>query len=216
MSAHWYTPENFTQLIASYIGHDQDRGTDRYVRDIFENFRGLSATKKQAVVMEKAEMPGKGKLLSSLANDKDMDHTACAKLLTAMKANCNEVPPSKLGVIGKAHLLQRFIESGCDENTFDYVKDTGTEDGVPSVVETAFAMMKEDDVERRVVTGVNWSGAIDNPFRSLGGGNSWGDGVSTLLEKQMAGSDKPVMFLMHVACARVRYTDHGKTTVAIS
>jgi hypothetical protein len=40
--------------------------------------------------------------------------------LAAMKANSKEVKPSALGVIGKDHLHQRFVESGCDENTFHY------------------------------------------------------------------------------------------------
>jgi hypothetical protein len=91
---------------------------------------------------------------------------------------------------------------------------TDVDEGVPVLIETAFALLKNETESRRIITGVNWSGAIGNPFRSLGA--AYYDGLNALLEKQMAGADEPVMFLLHCACARVRYTDRGKTNVAIS
>ena len=211
-SAHWYTPEDFERLLAAYIAYDQDRKTDRYVRDVVKEFRGLTGSAKQKVVLDSAGMARTN--LSALANGDGMDHAAAAELLTAMKANSKEVKPSALGIIGKDHLRQRFVEAGCDEKTFHYKKMTDIDEGVPVVIETAFALLKNEQDSRRIITGVNWSGAIGNPFRSLG--SSYDDGLSALLERQMAGRNEPVMVLVHCACARVRYTDRGKTNVAIS
>jgi DNA topoisomerase VI subunit B len=211
-SPHWYTQEDFERLLAAYIGHDRERSADRYVRDFIKEFRGLTGSAKQKAVLDSTGMARAS--LSSLANDRGMDHRAAAKLLTAMKQNSKEVAPSALGAIGKDHLLQRFTEAGCDENTFRYKKMMDLDEGVPVVVETAFALFKNEKTTRRVITGVNWSGAIGNPFRSLGGG--YDDGLNLLLAEQMVSHNEPVLFLLHCACARVRYTDRGKTNIEIS
>ncbi len=211
-SAHWYGQEDLERLLAAYITHDQDQGTSRYVRDVVKEFRGLAGSAKQKAVLDSCGMTRAS--LASLADDDGMDHTAIAALLAAMKSNSTEVKPSALGVIGKDHLRQRFEEYGCDEKTFHYKKLLDTDEGVPVVIETAFALLKDESDRRRIITGVNWSGAIDNPFRSLG--QDYDDGLSALLEKQMAGYREPILFLLHCACARVRYTDRGKTNVAIS
>ena len=39
---------------------------------------------------------------------------------------------------------------------------------MPDVIETAFGWCPDGANERRIITGVNWSPAIGNPFRSLG------------------------------------------------
>ena len=130
------------------------------------------------------------------------------------KESTKEVRPSALGIIGKDHLRQRFVESGADEKTFRYKKLTDIDEGVPVVIETAFALLGDVTENRRLITGVNWSGAIGNPFRSLGA--SYSDGLNALLERQMAGQTEPVMFLLHCARAHVLYTDRGKTKIAIS
>ncbi|MFZ1933088.1 MAG: hypothetical protein WCB27_04830 [Thermoguttaceae bacterium] len=211
-SPHWYTQEDFERLLAAYIGHDQERGADRYVRDFIKEFRGLTGTAKQKAVLDSTGMARAS--LSSLANDGGIDHKAAANLLAAMKQNSKVVNPSALGVIGKDHLRQRFTESGCDKKTFHYKKLMDIDEGVPVVIESAFALFKDEKASRRIITGVNWSGAIGNPFRSLGGG--YDDGLNSLLAEQMVGRHEPVMFLLHCACARVRYTDRGKTNIEIS
>ncbi len=211
-SPHWYGSKDFERLLAAYIGYDQDLGADRFVRDVVKEFRGLSGSKKQKAVLD---LTGMGwTKLSSLADDDDVDHVAAARLLKAMKDNSKEVKPSALGIIGKEHLCQRFLEAGGDETTFHYKKLTDVDEGVPMVIETAFALFRKETERRRIITGVNWSGAIGNPFRSLGA--SYRDGLNALLEKQMAGSTEPVMLLLHCACPSVMYVDRGKTSIAIS
>lgn len=209
--AHWYGQEDMERLLAAYITHDQDNGGSRYVRDVVKEIRGLSGSAKQKAVLDACGMSRTR--LSALCNGDGMDHKAVVALLKVMKANSAEVKPSALGVIGKDHLRQRFAEHGCDEKTFHYKKLSDIDDGVPIIIETAFAMLKDEFDTRRIITGVNWSGAIGNPFQSLGEG--YCDGLNALLEKQMAGHREPVMFLLHCACARVRYTDRGKTDVVI-
>ncbi len=209
--AHWYSQEDMERLLAAYITHDQDNGGSRFVRDVVKEFRGLSGTSKQKAVLDSCGMSRTP--LYSLCDDDGMDHKAVAALLAGMKDNSAEVKPSALGVIGKDHLRQRFIERGCDKKTFRYRKILDVDDGIPVVIETAFALLKNDNARRRTITGVNWSGAIGNPFRSLG--EDYHDGLSALLEKQMAGYREPVLFCLHCACARVRYTDRGKTNVVI-
>ncbi len=211
-SPHWYGSEDFERLLAAYIGYDQDRDADRYVRDLIKEFRGLSGSRKQKTVLD---FTGMGRTrLSSLANDDGIDHMAAAKLLKAMKENSKEVIPSALGIIGKDHLRHRFLEAGSNDRTFHYKKLTDVDEGVPVVIETAFALLGDGTANRRVITGVNWSGAIGNPFRSFGA--SYQDGFNALLEKQMAGSTEPVMLLLHCACPSVMYVDRGKTSIAIS
>jgi hypothetical protein len=71
----------------------------------------------------------------------------------------------------------------------------------------AFAYCPEAD-NRRIITGVNFSVGIRNPFR-LGGFED----VSSLLARRMADVDEPVVFMLHYTCPRVDYTDRGKSTL---
>ena len=89
--------------------------------------------------------------------------------------------------------------------------------GLPVVVEVAFAPQSDDSADRRLITGVNWSPGIVNPFRTLGGaGCWWGDGLDTLLESQKAGHDEPVVVLVHVARPGIQSRDRGKSSVSLS
>jgi hypothetical protein len=103
--------------------------------------------------------------------------------------------------------------AGVEMETFDYSRTFDvTEDGVPCVVEFAFGWCPEAD-GRRLITGVDWSPGITNPFRQLG---SYGRSLDTVLSQQRADRDEPVIMLLHVACPRVEYTDRGKSAIAIA
>jgi hypothetical protein len=82
---------------------------------------------------------------------------------------------------------------------------------LPWVVETAFAWAPDLDT-RRIITGVNWSPGINNPFRQLG---RIGQSLDTILAQQRATSDEPVIFFMHVVCPQVGFTDRGKSAVVL-
>ena len=43
----------------------------------------------------------------------------------------------------------------------------------------------------------------------------FGDSLDSLLERQWAGDDEPVVLVLHLACPRVEYTDRGKSAVVV-
>jgi hypothetical protein len=80
------------------------------------------------------------------------------------------------------------------------------------VIETAFGYCPKAPPVRRIITGVNWSPAIGNPFRSLG---SYGESLDSILSEQRSGRNEPIVFVLHLARPLIDYTDHGKTAIAL-
>src|ERR1700731_4030249 len=74
----------------------------------------------------------------------------------------------RCGVIGKEHIEACFVAAGVAPASFKYTRVPDVEDGVPYVVETAFGIDPKASRTRRIITGVNWSVALGNPFRSFG------------------------------------------------
>ena len=66
---------------------------------------------------------------------------------------------------------------------------------------------------RQLITGVNFSPGITNPFRQLG---SYGPSLDTILSQQRADRDEPVILILHVVCPRVEPLDRGKSAIAIA
>jgi DNA topoisomerase VI subunit B len=216
-SPHWYAPEHLERLIAAYIAHDADSGrASRTVRELVAEFRGLSGSAKQKRVLDETGFARTS--LTDLVHDDAIDEESAERLLETMKRHSAPVKPSMLGIIGQAHLRRRMEETGCAMETFDYRKATGETDGLPWVIETAFAAFSEalepdaDQKPRRLITGVNWSPGIINPFRELG---RIGESLDSVLSEQEAGADEPVVLLLHLACPRVEYMDRGKSSVVI-
>ena len=132
-------------------------------------------------------------------------------LLGAMQANTKVVKPQALGIIGKAHLASRFEQIGCEMESYQYKRVLDIADDLPCVVETGFGWCPENG-GRRLVTGVNWSPGILNPFRALG---RYGASLDTILSEQFAGRDEPVILMLHMACPRVEYSDRGKSAITM-
>lgn len=206
-SSHWYT--SIERLVSAYLAHDADNGRERTVREFVAEFHGLSGTAKQKAVLDQVGLHRVG--LSALRNGNGLDHEKTSQLLAAMKAQSKTVKPAALGMLGREHVAKRFDNLGCEMDTFAYRKVTGETDGVPWVVETAFAWRPNSD--RRLITGVNWSPGIINPFRQLG---KLGESLDSILQEQRAGRDEPIVLLLHLACPRVTYTDRGKSAVVIA
>jgi DNA topoisomerase VI subunit B len=205
----WYTAENFERLVAGYLKSDADAGRDRTVRELVAEFDGLTGTAKQKAILEETGLARMS--LSALRNGDDLNKEKIAKLLMAMKSQSKLVKPETLGVIGKRHIAARFEAMGADMDTFKYAKELKTTDSIPWVVEAAFAWCP-GATYRRLVTGVNWSAAIVNPFRELGRTSRSLDAVLT---QQRAGAGEPVLFLQHMARPGVNFTDRGKSAVVI-
>jgi hypothetical protein len=178
-----------------------------------KEFHGLTGTAKQRAVLEDTGLARTN--LSALANGDGLQHDVIAKLLTSIKTHSKPVKPAALGIIGEQHIQTRLDRLGCEMESFQYKKVAEVDsDGLPVVIETAFAWRGDECQEsRRLITGVNWSPGIVNPFRTLGA--AYGDGLSAMLEKRFAGSDEPIIFLLHCAHPRVRYTDRGKSALVI-
>ena len=208
-SAHWYTAELFNRLVSACIAADADRGQERTVRELVRQFDGLTRTAKQKAVLEAT---GLSRLnLSALCDGNALDSEKTCKLLAAMRDQTKAVKPAALGIIGKEHLAARFEALGAVMDTFKYKKATGVTDDIPWIVETAFAWNPKGN-KKRLITGVNWSPGINNPFRKLG---QYGESLDSILEQQRAGGDEPILLALHLACPRVEYTDRGKSAVVI-
>jgi len=77
----------------------------------------------------------------------------------------------------------------------------------------AWPLVALKEVVDRLITGVNWSPGIVNPFRALG---PYHQSLDTVLSQQRADRDEPVIVLLHLACPRVEYTDRGKSAVVVA
>ena len=207
-SPHWYGPEHLERLIAAYLAHDADTGRVRTVRELVAEFRGLTGTAKQKAVLEETALARRD--LSTFTNGNGLDRRKIGELLESMRRHSKLVKPRALGLIGKAHLAAMCERLGCEMESFRYVKKA-LSGGVPQVLETAFAWRPGAD-ERLLVTGVNWSPGIVNPFRELG---RHGESLDSVLQEQRAGRNEPVILVLHMACPRVEYTDRGKSAVVI-
>jgi DNA topoisomerase VI subunit B len=207
--AHWYQPEHFSRLVAAYIAHDADRGKDRTVRELVSEFAGLSSTATQRSVLEATGMARTK--LSELAPSGGLDSPRIEQLIQAMRSRSRPVKPVSLGAIGREHLETRLAAIGCEMESFQYRKATGVSKGVPWIVEAAFAW-RPGGHARRLITGVNWSPGILNPFRELG---AFGESLDSLLQRQRAGHEEPVVLVLHMACPRVAFADRGKSSVIV-
>jgi DNA topoisomerase VI subunit B len=209
-SAHWYDRQRFQRLSAAYVADDQDRNRSRTVRDFISEFRGLSGSAKQKRVLDVTGMARTA--LADLFADGEPDKARIGELLAAMQGTTNPVNPQDLGSIGREHLSNCFEQAGADLETFQYKRMLRSDDGVPSVLELAFAYCPDGVSERRIITGVNWSVGIANPFRRLG---DFGTSLDGYLQEQRVGAHEPVMLVAHLASPQITFTDRGKSALAL-
>jgi DNA topoisomerase VI subunit B len=206
-SLHWYSTDRLKRLIGAYIKSDREAGRDRTVRDFLLDFNRLKGSTVRTRVTDEAEMSRTK--LSEVDQDEMVE-----RLLLAGQNHTKPVKPLRLGLIGEDHLKRRMIAAGCYEESFQYKKVKGGEGPgeVPWVAEAAFAYFDEErseGQERLVVTGVNWSPAIEDPFARFFGYGGFGG----LLSEQKCRSASPVIAFLHLACARVEQTDRGKSAI---
>lgn len=202
-SPHWYTPQMLERLVAAYVSDPAHAAMS--VREFVTQFRGLTSSAKGKQVLAETGMTRTA--LGDLANGR-LDSPAIARLLESMRQHSRPVKPGQLGVIGREHLAATMERIGAEMDSFTYKKIEG-DDGQPYVVETAFAW--QPDLGRsRLVTGVNWSPGLVNPFRQLG---KFGQSLDTVLQRQRA--DEDCVLVLHVARPVVTYADRGKSAVVL-
>jgi DNA topoisomerase VI subunit B len=198
-------------LAAAYVALDQDKGRpQRTVREFVSEFRGLSGTAKQKDVLEATGMTRT--MLADLFIDGHADREKFQMLLRAMQGASRPVRPQLLGEIGSGNIMWRFKDVGVDLRSFSYKHTFRDDDGIPAVIEIAFGYCPDAPPKRRIITGVNWSVGIDNPFRRLG---AYGQSLDTYLQNQRVGDNEPVVLLVHLTCPRIAYTDRGKSSLAL-
>ena len=152
--------------------------------------------------------------LSTLADNGGFHSDVLAKLLAAMKRHTKEVKPARLGIIGRDHIVTRFAELGADPEQIEYSKIARVDDGVPFVLESAFAWLGDGvDDKRHIFAGANWSPGLKNPFRSFG---HTGEGLESILREQHVGGREPIVFMLHLAHPRVEYTDRAKSAIVVA
>jgi hypothetical protein len=162
-SAWWYDPARFERLVAAYAGQHGERT----VREFVTEFRGLTSTAKVSAVLRASGLART--TLGDLFDAKGKPSASIRRLLAEMQARSNPVKPADLGVIGREHFLSRFVRAGGDADSFEYRCVRCLDEGVPTLIEVAFAYPPSVG-QRRLYMGVNWSPAIINPFRQLGSG----------------------------------------------
>jgi DNA topoisomerase VI subunit B len=194
-SAHWYRPVDLRALIAAYITE-----RDLPVRDFVSNFAGLARNRVRADVLTAAKI--KGNHLSDLVRGDDVDMATVRRLLGAMQRHSKPVQPKRLGMIGKDH-LKTYLESLGAKRVEYYRKATIDRDGLPVVVEMAFAVRPEG-ASSKYIFGLNWSPIFKTPSGEIG---------EAISNAQVERSD-PVIVLIHVARPRFEFTDHGKGSIA--
>jgi DNA topoisomerase VI subunit B len=237
-SAHWYNAETLQRLIGAEVAFAEDHGlSQRPVRDFIADFRGLSATAKTKAICDSLSLSRR-----SLA-DVAVDPPLVARLLHSMKEGSRAPKPKDLGMIGRDHLLQRFIAAGAQEDSFDYQMSAFEDDGLPYVVEIAFAYAPslaeraEQEAEDLMTGDIDTYFAAEHErrekkrdrvrrmvtglnFSANVGANPFRElrdrqGLDGLLSAQFAGPDEPVIVFLHVTTPRLQFLDKGKSSVAL-
>jgi DNA topoisomerase VI subunit B len=211
-SAHWYDKSRFRRYMAAHIANRESIT----VREFISEFRGMTGTAKQKLVL--AETGASHVSLHNYFGVHKANVANIVKLLASVQKHTKPVKASDLGIIGKDHLYRMMELAGGDPATFTYNRRIGETNGVPRVIEFAFGIHREGlsasgrVPSGKIITGVNWSPGINNPFRQLGRG---GDGLDARLERVRANTSQPVIATLHLACPRVAYTDRGKSAIVV-
>jgi DNA topoisomerase VI subunit B len=205
---HWYTEEQFRDLVGAFINGEQSGGSKLSVREFVAKFHGMRAPPVQSRVVKRAGLD-RGTRLNQLAeDDQTLDADAIDRLRRAiLSATTQPVKSKALGVVGKGHLTRCLEEHyGVAPDSVRYKKVEGKEIGQPFVLEVAFGVCEDDDRPREVVTGINWSPVLKVPFPEL----MWRLGNADV------DSWDPVVVLVHLAIPRPVFTDPGKSQLQLT
>ena len=200
----WYDDARFERLIAAETHHNGGRT----VREFVSEFRGLSRSATVAAVLDHTGL-ARTTIAELFRNGKPTRQIAA--LLKAMQAQTTAVQPADLGIIGKDHFRSLFARLGGNDASFQYKRVETTDDGgLPVIAEVAFGY--NPGKQRLLLTGINHSPAISNPFRYLGDG---GEGLERVLSGQRCESDDPIIVAVHLSCPVISYLDRGKGAIAL-
>jgi DNA topoisomerase VI subunit B len=216
--AHWYNAMSLKRLMQAYAAEAEEKGEPSPTVGAFlRDFDGLKSTQKAAEIVNRLSLTRV--TLADLLRAPDCDASIYG-LLEEMQAATKPVKADSLGRLGRDHVTGIAHWCGVsDDAKVEYVKETFEADGLPYVAEVAFAYFGADEDEdgeplnRALVTGLNFSPAITDPFRDLGDG--FEESLDALLAAQRADADDPVFVFVHVTSPRFTFVDKGKTAVAL-
>jgi hypothetical protein len=214
-SRHWYDVQRLQRYLAAHVARDRELGQSRTVRDFLGEFRGLAGTALRRRILD--EVGCSHQSLGAFFGITEVNAVGIAVLLAAMQKYSKPVAPKHLGIIGADHLKSQFLAAGGAGDTFKYQLRKGIDDsGIPYVIEFAFGLhqagLEGGGVHRRIVTGANWSAAINNPFRRFG---NTGEGLESTLYKVRVNAAEPVICALHLAAARIQFADRGKSAIIL-
>jgi DNA topoisomerase VI subunit B len=209
-SVHWYSVDQLRALIAAYITSERNGAQPKTVREFVSEFRGLSGTAKQKEILARAGLSGV--FLRDLVKGGDIDRALISPLWQAMRDASKPVKAAALGFIGEENLKKWFESQEVELQTFEYGRSLGigSKTGLPFTFEFAFAARKPDGEGRHLVTGINWSCTLVDPFRNFG---TYGVSLEGLLGQLRIHRNDPVTVVIHLACPRLNYTDRGKSSL---
>jgi hypothetical protein len=219
-SPHWYSLEQFERYAGALIDRDQGLRKKHLkitVREFAAQFRGMSATGKQKEVLRELGASHMS-LYRFFGSEAKVNHQRMQKLLHSLQKHTRPVRPELLGVIGEEHLRRLCEGSGGEPKSFKYFLSPGHDaNGLPYVVEIVTCPFKEwvsGENERRgrhLITGVNFSATLENPFQTFRGM----EGLDEILTELRAGKYAPVIVCVHYACPRIEYLDRGKSRIGL-
>lgn len=197
-SPHWYSSERFRNLVTHFV-REQDKMT---IRDFAGTFRGLSRTSIRKELLERTGLTGKA--MSDLIIDGRPNAERIDALLETMKALSAEVEPKHLGGVGKEYVLEWMRDFDIVEESFKYKQlSFQTTNGIPYLIELAFAVMEDEDVRLNVTCGINHTPMLTVPVREL---------YDLLSECRVDHGDQCLVW-MHILTPAPMFTDAGKTNL---
>ncbi len=208
----WYTTDDLERLIAAHAIHANNGNRDLPLRELVGQFRGLSSTIKQKAVT--SQFPQKR--VSDFVRDGDLDESAVAALLAALKDKTKPVKPQHLGVLGEENartVLSDWYE--LEPDCFNYFCDKGYEDGLPYVLEIVMARKSKDGLEKFL--GLNFAPTYGDPFAEARLEHATkrdrfaGTGLNALLAEFKVQMYDPLVLMVHLAYPRPRFRDRGKS-----
>jgi hypothetical protein len=222
-SAHWYGPAEIERYAGALIARDQERQARHprasrektTVRGFIAQFRGMKPTDKQKQVL-RALGAAHMSLYRFYGSEAKVNHPRMEKLLDLLQQHTRPVRPEMLGVIGEKHLRQLLVNASGEPKSVKYIVKSGLADGVPYVVEIAICPFKEwvdggRERARLLITGVNFSATLENPFNTFRGM----EGLDEILTELRAGEYAPVIVCVHYACPHIEYLDRGKSRIGL-
>ena len=101
----------------------------------------------------------------------------------------------------QAHFRNALERYGATPNSVEYRRATGDVNGLPYVLEVAFAVKADAEYGRTLRVGINFSPALSQPFTTL----------DNALNEARCTRHDPVVVLVHLACPAIQFTDRGKS-----